>query len=139
MKNNKGFTLIELLVVVLIIGILAAIALPQYFKAVRKARASEALIVIKNMRDAADRYILAHGNFTNMTTLTLDIDVPTSQNYTYSIANGVITAAPTATNGGVTLTYTPTGIQYPNVPSCNNGTNNAGICESLGTSVNTVS
>jgi len=50
-RNNKGFTLLELLVVVLIIGILAAVALPQYQKSVEKSRASEALIILKSLRD----------------------------------------------------------------------------------------
>ncbi|ACC99036.1 PilE-like protein [Elusimicrobium minutum Pei191] len=56
---KKGFTLIELLVVVLIIGILAAIALPQYTKTVEKSRTAEAWVNLKAMDTALKMYRLA--------------------------------------------------------------------------------
>ncbi len=56
-----GFTLIELLVVVLIIGILAAVAVPQYQKAVQKARLTQLDVTIKALTKAIDSYVLENG------------------------------------------------------------------------------
>ena len=78
-QNTKGFTLIEILVVVLIIGILAAIALPQYQLAVGKAKFSTLKTITKSVQDAAQRYYLVHNTYQGVNN-NLDIDIPNDVN-----------------------------------------------------------
>ncbi len=74
-KNYKGFTLIELLVVVLIIGILAAIALPQYRQATDKAKFATLMELTHAIADSNERYYMIHNTYsTNFDEL--DIEVP---------------------------------------------------------------
>ncbi len=76
--SKAGFTLIELLVVVLIIGVLAAVALPQYQKAVRKSKAGQIVSLVRSLAAAQEVYYLANGRYAS-TFEDLDVDIPASQ------------------------------------------------------------
>ncbi len=88
MQNKQAFTLIELLVVVLIIGILAAVALPQYQLAVEKSRAVQAITTVNTLMDALERYYLANGAYPTDMTLAnlnqlLDVEVKMPSGWTF--------------------------------------------------------
>ena len=74
-KENLGFTLIEMLVVVLIIGILAAIALPQYKIAVGRAKLATIKNTTESIIQAEERYFLANNEYTDDLSV-LDIEIP---------------------------------------------------------------
>ena len=76
--NKQGFTLIELLVVVLIIGILAAVALPQYKKAVLKSKFATIKNKTRAIYDAEQRYYLANNKYT---TNWNDLDIESAHNH----------------------------------------------------------
>ena len=95
---KKGFTLIELLVVVLIIGILSAVALPQYEKTVQKARTTEVKNYVDAWKKAQNIYRLENGEYSRELD-DLSITMPTLKYFTVE--------SPDPSSSGAGLRITP--------------------------------
>ncbi|MCR9981645.1 pilin [Vibrio diabolicus] len=106
-KKQQGFTLIELMIVVAVIGVLAAIAVPQYQKYVAKSEAASALASITGHRTNVETYVIENGSFPSTSGA---LALPTSQFGVVDYDN-VTSAA-----GGIKFTFNGSGVS-PDVVS----------------------
>ena len=128
-KGNEGFTLIELLVVIIIVGVLAAIALPSFLNQIGKARGSEAKSSLGTINRSQQAYRLENNTFSNNIT-NLDSKI-SGKFYGYSIPGGG-----TATASAIT-TSTQDGLKVSSAGVVQNGdTFTQVICESNNTQAN---
>ena len=78
-KNNSGFTLLEIIIVIIIVGVLASLALPRFFKTVEYSRSTEALTSLNAVRQAMERCYLQRASYATCDVFgNLDVEDPSA-------------------------------------------------------------
>jgi type IV pilus assembly protein PilE len=118
MKKIRGFTLIELMIVVAVIGLLAAVALPNYSNYVMKSRRSSAQTALLDLASREERYYTANNTYVSNLSLlgypanTVSIAVPDAGgSHYYDVTVALVNNAAGTAVVGFTLTATPAGSQ----------------------------
>ncbi len=106
-RKNDGFTLLELLIVVIIVGILAAVAIPQFTNATDRSREAEGRAVIDSLMTAETAYYQERGTFTTVTSDLL-ATVPTMKNWANTALLQSAGTLVTVTMNGATATHNHT-------------------------------
>ena len=102
-RGNKesGFTLLEVIIVIIIIGVMAALALPRFFSTVEYTKAAEAMNAVSMVRQSIERCYMMRSTFTNCNVFTtLDVEDPgtvPNSHFTYVIGAGAAAYTITAT------------------------------------------
>ena len=112
-RSNRGFTLIEVLITVVIVGILTAVALPQYQAYVMRARLTEAFSALGGIQPAAEQYWSNNRTYVNFD-LAADRRMPVTPNFTYALSgvsatSYLITATGVGRAAGFTYTMDQSG------------------------------
>ena len=108
--NRKGFTLIELLIVVVIIGILAAIAIPKFANTKAKAYIASMKSDLRNLVTAEEAFFADSVKYSGTTSCTVP---PTAGTVNFCVTTGNVLAGPTVNGGGWSATITNNNLTNP--------------------------
>jgi type IV pilus assembly protein PilA len=110
--KQQGFTLIELMIVVAVIGVLAAVALPQYQKYVGKSEAASALATLSALRTNVEAYTLEKGEFPDTGN---NVSLKTTLGFPTTISNAISTEAGVSSAGNILFTFNALADASPSV------------------------